>query len=204
MRERPILFSAPMVLAILAGKKTVTRRIVRAPKDLGFDGIDAARGLSFWSGPNQPTGDVQIRCPYGAVGTKLWVRETLREADGCWRYDADRTEVALRGDDPRVSEMIAWAHHKEGDVCVSIHMPRWASRITLEVTDVRIERLQEIGEDDARAEGLSQDNDGRWLPGPCEDPRWAFRALWEAINGGRAPWAINPWVWAVSFKRVTP
>lgn len=183
MKERPILFSGPMVRALLAGTKTQTRRIVKA-RDLEW--MDVHQGL------REP--DNAERCPYGQPGNRLWVRETWHDASSalhsCVLYRADGDE--LYG----------------GKWCPSIHMPRWASRITLEVTGVRVDRLQDINEADARAEGIT---DGGCLncgePEPCNcaapqpDARDAFVHLWMSINGPDS-WAANPWVWVIEFRRL--
>jgi hypothetical protein len=179
MKERPILFSAPMVRGILAGTKVQTRRVVK-PQAMGQ-----------W-GPVVP-------CPYGQPGDRLWVREAwdfIPEGDpgtpSCAgiRYWAD-AGYELRTPPSNYNPML---YGKER-VRPSIHMPRWASRITLEVTGVRVERLQDISEADARAEGISR----------ADCPDWHattdYRALWESIHGPGS-WAANPWVWVVEFKRV--
>ena len=158
MKEHPILFSAPMVLALLDGRKTQTRR------------LNANR--------------------YGVPGDHLWVRESLRRRDDAtsfWTYAADDKAIKLPANHPDVGAMLSWAHHKEGSSCPSIHMPRWASRITLEVIELRQERLQYISEADAKAEGYFS-------------TRESFAVLWEKINGKVAPWSSNPRVWVVTFK----
>ena len=188
MKERPILFSGPMVCAILAGRKTQTRRVMkcRMPHDRIVD------MLRYKDADRKPTGEwglcshervisEHIHCPYGAPGDRLWVREThyvqsAGYADGSGKlilYKAD-------GDAPTT-----WTP--------SIHMPRWASRITLEVTEVRIERLQNISAADSVAEGCDSCT-------PCDQ----FRALWTFIHTADGPngWAANPWVWVVGFRRV--
>ena len=183
--ERPILFSAPMIRALLAGTKTQTRRVV---KDTGLYAIDAAI-----HGPETAARELLAlasRCPYGQPGHKLWVRETHMDLGACFLYRADHgaeTERALVAPGQR------WRP--------AIHMPRAASRILLEVTEVRVERLQAISEADAIAEGIGRTASGHWLPGPCDHPEWAYHQLWDQINGAGA-WDANPWVWAVSFKRV--
>jgi len=207
--ERPILFSAPMVRALLAGKKTQTRRAIKA----------APTGSSaYLLGLHQPTGMWGIhanverddgvwrgRCPYGAPGDRLWVRETFAKIDGQTQpwIETDYRATYTRGD--RLGDTLGikkrWTP--------AIHMPRAASRITLEVTEIRVERLQNISEADARAEGVnlqprltgySKDGGCRWEP---EDPRTAYCSLWESINGPGS-WESNPWVWVVSFKRAAP
>jgi hypothetical protein len=180
VKERPILFSGPMVRAILDGQKTQTRRIVKP----------------------QPSIEGQephlVRCPYGVPGDRLWVRETWGE--GGMTKPGDPASYAA--DWPDAGAIRKWRP--------SIHMPRWASRIDLEVTAVRVERLQAITEEDARAEGAAHriarggDLSGA-LEGETPIQHVAhFRDLWDSINGERTPWASNPWVWVVSFKRVRP
>jgi hypothetical protein len=181
--ERPILFSAPMVRAILAGTKTQTRRVVK--------------------GNDLSTAILAARSPYGAPGDRLWVRETwaagacadglppstlhaptwLRDNEGLW-YKANEPA------DPHWKNVSSRGRWRP-----SIHMPRWASRITLEIASVHAERLQEISEEDARAEGVAPRGSGTKA---C----WsAFYLLWCEING-HASWDANPWVWALTFKRV--
>lgn len=197
MRERPILFSAPMVRAILAGQKTQTRRVVmpqpqhpqfgsRRMLALDDEGID----LYLHGGPLLPRA---IRCPYGKPGDRLWVRETWNQFEG-WKgyfYAADAHLFGIgEFDDPDhiPEDELRWKP--------SIHMPRAASRITLEVTGVRVDRLQDISRGDAMAEGCPFPNmaDG-------DDPRQWFADLWSQINGPEA-WQANPWVWVVEFKRL--
>lgn len=184
MREKPILFSGPMVRAILEGSKTQTRRVCK---------LDVRGGMP------QPEFDSLLRyCPYGQPGDRLWVRET------CWLYG--RWEVKgvrkngkpswrfvligkrVRFDKPGTDESMAYWGGGEGwSWRPSIHMPRWASRITLEITGVRVERLGEISESDARAEGVQSVAE--------------FKELWASINGPGS-WEANPWVWVVEFRRI--
>ncbi len=229
MKERPILFSAPMVRALLAGTKTVTRRVLKSmpaytPGPLVhrpthpaqyFDAYCGAiktaenpRGMSgdwcWWSADDRPAPDTTIKCPFGVPGDRLWVRETFCVASDDQDVHVDGEPESWR---PR-GLMAQWAYYRATDQDVidindpdgkrspwkpSIFMPRWASRITLEITGVRVERLHDITDEDARAEGVS----GGSLTGPVE----AFEYLWCDINGA-ASWTANPWVWAVSFKRV--
>ncbi|POR42524.1 hypothetical protein [Methylobacterium sp. V23] len=239
MTDRPIIFSAPMVRALLDGRKTQTRRILKLPKWASTDPSHIEFGAS---------GEPEVICrdtgclaalpmPY-AVGDRLWVRENHRFAGG--RYNDGRVGEANWSEDEwfrcyggggcgdnwdpsfppdwRPSEHMQVADltgpgHDEGPdverfatkVLPSIHMPRWASRLTLVVTDVRVERLQDISEADAVVEGLKPDTcagQRMWDPGTPHglfgDPRVAFRMLWEDINGPGA-WEANPWVAAVSF-----
>lgn len=173
-----------MVRAILEGKKTQTRRVLNRDKlynGFAFDDPRIARA-----------------CPYGQPGDKLWVRESMKiHPDGVWHYSADDATVYCKPE--HESDMIIWAHHKETGHCPSIFMPRWASRITLEVTGVRVERLHDISEDDAIAEGMEVVPIGAstW------SDRHSFMILWNRINGARGySWESNCWVWVVEFKRV--
>lgn len=200
MKERPILFSAPMVRAILEGRKTVTRRIIK-PTQPRADGL--------WPAGRDPLPD----CPYGQPSDRLWVRETwMPDAprDGTWDdvafFGCKGSPLSMIPAQYRTPEHVihraSWDGHDMVGWKPSIHMPRWASRITLEVTGVRIERLQDISEADARAEGIEQsERTGGWLPGNCAAPEWAFRELWESINGAGS-WNANPWVWVVEFRRI--
>lgn len=215
MKERPILFSAPMVRAILSGTKTQTRRLLPAVFNSPPDLVVAANQPGDWNGPFKKSADswgihfggqwgTSLRCPYGLPGDRLWVRETWglhRFGDfTCWHRDsiAGRSE-----DDLRLSWDLAYAADAESPYDhwrPSIHMPRWASRIALDVTEVRVERLQAITPSDAIAEGVF--GDGRYATAPpLPYPVATFADLWDSINGARASWASNPWVWVVSFKR---
>lgn len=188
MRERPILFSAPMVRAILEGRKTQTRRVFKLPRrmewypDLGGEreGWYCDIGGRGWWHVSETA------CPYGAPGDRLWVRETW----GLYQHQFDHEchDVIYRADDQRPI-VDRWRP--------SIHMPRWASHIDLEVTGVRVERLQDISEADAMAEGVPEAI-------PFETPgfyRQGFHDLWESINGAGS-WDANPWVWVVEFQRI--
>ncbi|HDR9062236.1 TPA: hypothetical protein QDB03_003871 [Burkholderia vietnamiensis] len=223
MKERPILFSGPMVRAILEGRKTQTRRIV---KPTGAHHIFQFRGREEARGTDEPTGEwawcraervisEHIRCPYGKPGDRLWVRETHDVnrlgsetfPDGRTRlyagiaYQADdgRHEADISDSQCRAIEAKTWRGWTP-----SIHMPRWASRITLEITGVRAERLQEISQDDAEAEGIDF---LRSVPDAYEtlDARGLFRCLWDGLNAARGHgWDANPWVWAIEFRRIEP
>lgn len=179
MTERPILFSAPMIRALLAGIKRHTRRIVK-PRP-GIDG--------------------EWPCPYGNPGDRLWVRETWRTVESLdavrpvvlaesvpIHFDADHTD---RG---KFREPIGRARP-------SIFMPRWASRITLTIEEVRVERLHDISEEDATREGVGlayrQDGPGTFAK---DSAIAAFKQVWTEINGA-ASWDANPWVWVVSFRK---
>lgn len=192
MTERPILFSGPMVRAVLDGRKTQTRRVIKHV---------ACSGTHELSPKEMRPGEwfcdecyaSPYRCPYGAPGSKLWIRETF----GCHCHNSMQPmkgcELVYRADDPGdIGEypLSGWRP--------SVFMPRWASRITLDITGLRVERLQDISGDDVLAEGI---------PEPCRSEghpndrfQW-FRGLWDSINGQKAPWESNPWVWIVSFER---
>ena len=204
MKESPILFSAPMVRALLAGTKTQTRRIFK-PDRMTWDANGryttyAMRGgelSTTGSGPFKPSSWLHY-CPYGQPGEdRLYVRETWAAP-----HAYDHLPPRLIPQDARIHYA---ATEDRGGLLwrPSIHMPRWASRITLEVTGVLVERLQEISYEDARAEGVEfWRNDGTLteLP-PCSEHRYAFEDLWTSINGADS-WNANPWVWVVSFRRL--
>lgn len=194
MAERPMLMSAPMVRAILAGTKTQTRRIVK-PQPTGFIGgpgvimpNGAPAALIPMDDTVEPFGR-QIICPYGQPGDQLWVREAWARTTVCG------TEmIVYREGDNRTDYGGPW---KPG-----IHLFRKDSRITLEITGVRVERLQDISEEDAEAEGIGF---LRSIPDADETltARELFECLWESINGADS-WAANPWVWVIEFRRVKP
>lgn len=218
MKERPILFSGPMVRAILAGTKTQTRRICREwePSGTGAD-FDQER--------------LARRCPQGKPGDRLWVRETWQ------RFDPDRDGIpperfdgsapftgSSGGENPgpvhwracyAADGPLVHPEHGPARWKPSIHMPRWASRITLDVVSVRVERLQAITEDDARAEGARPffetfaniGRDQRLTTGELAadaEYRAGFACLWDDLYGDSASWASNPWVWVIGLARVKP
>ena len=211
IKERPILFLAPMVRAILEGRKTVTRRPVKATKAHadGFMMLDHGKGWRPYNAFGDFASDHEgmeypIACPYGKLGDRLWVRETCfindyREASVPEQERAD-CEIHYRADGipdfDGEEELIRWRP--------SIHMPRWASRILLEVTDVRVERLQDITEEQALAEGIKKHSDGGYHVEDgkhySDSPVESFACLWSSVGGD---WDANPWVWCVSFKRIT-
>lgn len=208
MKERPILFSAPMVRALLAGTKTQTRRAVsRGNSVLDWDG----NSLAKWGGLDLSIATAFNRiCPrWWRPGDRLWVKETfglhahLDFTD--WHRGSIRGEIE---DDIRERFAVAYrADHYDKDHAAwrpSIFMPRWASRITLEITDVRVQRLRDITDEDAKAEGITEAEAAYERDVyPHDSYRRAYSALWDRINGPGA-WASNPWVWALTFKRVTP
>ena len=233
MTEHPILFSAPMVRAILAGTKTQTRRVVKPQPAADTYTVSTYHHPDprphFWAWTNSPTrpecanlSDWCRPCPYGQPDDRLWVRETFMDLRGTgvehrpdprgplqrYAYQAD-TPPGSFGDEARKEYGLKWKP--------CIHMPRLASRITLEITGVRVERLQAISEADAQAEGIffTDYGIGRWQqqnPGWMWDkttshsqclisPVHAFGNLWNHVNGDDA-WAANPWVWVVEFRRI--
>ena len=221
MKERPLLYTAPMVRATLNNTKTQTRRL------RGLDRINASP--NDWSHPGSIGDDhnlyarfinkdgdvVDVKCPYGKPGDQLWVRETWQYAD--WtedgypfiKYEADGSLVLherIPEDwDDRLERI--WVKLSEEENYnidkraadrkwrPSIHHPRWASRIQLEITNIRVERLQECSVSDALAEGIKHNS----MNYPPVEYRW----LWESINGPGS-WDANPWVWVVEFRRIKP
>ena len=209
IKERPILFSAPMVRAILDGRKSQTRRVVKPQFDhdaepcevlaTTIEGWADYQGHSgLWAHEGDP-GETTVKFQYGKTGDRLWVREA-------WKALAEYDHLAPR--DIPVGTDISYPATYDGWVSrgrPSIHMPRWSSRILLEIVRVRVERLQDISEADAVAEGCpgclgpNPDFPDEWDPTPQEE----FCDLWKTINGAES-WNANPWVWVVEFKRVTP
>lgn len=209
MKERPILFSGPMVNAILEGRKTQTRRVVK-PQPLRMHQPDSeGYCLTDYSDDATRMFDHEhLRCPHGMQPEQLWVRET---------FYIDHDDYADGGRLPKGLPPIAAKqvldsiyYRADGECCQqipecqcwdvgkpkwrpSIFMPRWASRITLEITGVRVERLNNISENDAWSEGVTVEG--------FEYASQAFRDLWDKINGKKHPWASNPWVWVVEFRR---
>ncbi|HDG8073932.1 ASCH domain-containing protein [Klebsiella quasipneumoniae] len=244
MKERGMIFNSEMVRAILDGRKTQTRRIMKVQPESNQLGLllitDSTKhsdiGKYHWAESNATGNHVRSKLfssPFGAVGERIWVRETwaiLGNEDGCY---VDWEDNLCKGDErsaariyrasceQRPGDYGLWSipddaywkphtkeHKFEGAWRPSIHMPRWASRILLEITDVRVERLNAISEEDARAEGII---DGGCLncgePEPCgcanpePDATDAFAYLWQSIYG-QDNWNANPWVWVIEFKRV--
>ena len=205
MADRPILFSAPMVRALLAGSKTQTRRPLKIqPLDiLPMQGDAAGREwVALMTRDPEPKGTV-LRCRYGVPGDRLYVRETWQAVNG---NDRARHIVTHPAPDRGWIEYAATPRDDEPAYKwrPSIHMPRWASRITLEVTAVRVERLQDISEADAIAEGVNVHSDHHGKPRTSiYSPVQAYHDLWESINGPGS-WDANPFVWVISFLRTAP
>ncbi|HCF4018011.1 hypothetical protein [Pseudomonas aeruginosa] len=208
MKERPILFSDQMVRAILEGRKTVTRRIAKPVKHPDLGNIYAPGALVL---ENEPQHVVDRACPFGQPGDRLWVREAWQgplisdeeqAANQSWWKDMtkfqDPAHCAYRasGDDNEYVDPDGYFHCKWKP---SIHMPRWASRILLEITAVRVERLQDITPNQCIAEGAWREKDKEL--GRGQEAIAAFADLWRSTGGD---WDANPWVWVVEFKRVTP
>jgi hypothetical protein len=210
MKERPILFSAPMVRALLDGSKTQTRRVLKQATgpslSVGMSDDDAGVAELSWLWGDGPGHDVnetikRVACPYGKPGDRLWVRETFADLRGTgiehrpdpsgplkrYAFAADHPPGS-NGDEARKEFGVKWKP--------SIHMPRAASRITLEITEVRVERLQDISRGDAMVEGCPFPNMAAY-----NDPRKWYADLWESINGPGS-WDTNPYVWVIEFKRL--
>jgi hypothetical protein len=219
MKERPILFSAAMVRALLDGSKTQTRRVLKQASGPSLS-VDSEGGIAelSWLYGDGPGHDVheriqRVMCPYGVPGDRLWVKESFWGCDApgygdqpCVVYDDE-----WHGKEYRPTEIRPWAR-KFGRI-PSIHMPRDCSRIMLEITGVRVERLQGISEADAIAEGIQQHGEKLGWVNECQLPDGKrhfdssaygmYRQLWDSLNAERGfGWDVNPWVWVVEFKRI--
>jgi hypothetical protein len=178
--ERPILFSGEMVRAILDGRKTQTRRVVR----------NQSRALGIGMEVPEFRADIITRCPYGQPGDRLWVRETWCSSPDGVMYRATEHEHGMHQPD----DCNIWRP--------SIHMPRWASRLTLSISDVRVERLQDMRAPDAIAEGIPSRGIDREGPNIASALMYLhdYKQLWDSLNAKRGyGWATNPWVWVISF-----
>lgn len=206
MKERPILFSGEMVRAILDGRKTMTRRVIK-PQPLWVGDPNVA----FKTHSANPKGI--INCHYGQPGDLLWVRETWASLDGVDHLSPKDIELLCRDAGYKTgpcgdlwyqadNSYRQWGDDKQtkGKWRPSIHMPRWASRINLGITDVRVERLQDITDDDVFAEGIEPFSNRFYN---LHTDRDVFAKLWDSINLKRGyGWDSNPWVWVVEFKRL--
>lgn len=211
MKERGIIFNSEMVRAILDGRKTQTRRIVK--NVMPDNGMWLKKPTKTRSGTTTHVLDAPKYnlCPLGKTGDHLWVRETwMPDAprDGTWGdvefYGCKDSQLSMMPERFRKSEYCIHRASWDGDELVgwtpSIHMPRWASRITLEITDVRVERLNDISNDDAKSEGCWYGRGGG-VPDKAITPSDQFPTLWEEIYGDGS-WSSNPWVWVIEFKRI--
>lgn len=228
MTERGMIFNGEMVRAIIDGRKTQTRRIVKGTDgavkfckewDINGEEIFVVLGEKDHTGMNPVLG--AISCPFGGVGDRIWVRETWSDVNlegipaVAYRADGDVYSLmddesfldedgAFNYDDPRVTKyhFAAWYSDLiggiEGDWRPSIHMPRWASRILLEITDIRVERLASVSDEDAGKEGYPADPSP--FGGPMDKWLW-FRQLWDGIYPEQS-FKHNPWVWVIEFKRI--
>lgn len=215
MKERPILFNADMVRAILSGRKTQTRRVVKPQPIWVYD-----CSVPVLTTDAEPKGE--IKCPYGVPSDRLWVRETWSHTgQGIWAVG-----------DVRYTNDGHFVYRADGEIkggwFPSLHMPRWASRITLEIVSVRVERLQDIGEEDAEKEGIRSayvnaapplHSEIRYIApgvrmtdvhGEVDDDapahrtaKNAFSCLWDSIYAKRGfGWDANPYVWVIEFRRI--
>lgn len=220
MKEKPILFSPPMVRALLAGRKTQTRRLVKPPLPSGgqehiFSPRPEWGGKwffrdAYYADESHPYIGNFVQCPYGQVGDRLWVKETHRfpsEKNPRVRVDyrADMSSWGIADShNIATNEVILNAklfpgranEYSKQHWKPSIYMPRLASRLTLEITSVRVERLNDISNSDCWAEGMSDETNPE---SKCN--RLWYSELWESINGPGS-WAENPWVWVIEFRRV--
>lgn len=217
MKERPILFSAPMVRAILDGRKTQTRRIINHQPPHGcleikeqpdtdpYIGCVVSGSSGIWEDVHSM--DYRVRCPYGKPGDRLWVKETWFTAE-----NLDGTKPTELQDDVRIN----YAADLRGEEVIlgrlrpSLFMRRWMSRITLEIVSVSVARVQSISEGDAKAEGADREFEAsaadfllneKWDHEKASTHKLGYKHLWESINGAGS-WAANPWVWVVEFRRI--
>lgn len=215
MKERPLLVTGDLVPEILEGTKTQTRRVIK-PQPV----LNMVKGVEQWSYNTKTTSTwlndskgpwklLQELCPYGQPGDRLWVRETFK-CNGTMagprityrakeRHDSQCLETVF--EDAPDSH---WWLEDDNSWRPSIHMPRWASRITLEIVSVRVQRVQEISDFDAFQEGAR--SLGSKITGPyCKSHIEGFFQLWNSINADRGyGWHLNPWVWAITFRKVEP
>lgn len=219
MKERPVIFNGEMVRAIIDGRKTQTRRALNWKRQPYTEMAERDDGSLWpWAEDGVRGGDIWFHCPFGEVGDRLWVRETFMDLTGTgieattgkfegFAYRAD-TPAGSYGDEVRKEYGLKWTP--------SLHMPRKACRIMLEITAVRVERLNDISEEDAKAEGVRaiENNFGNgpaycdyFLPNLDDTAEWynrasySFKSLWKSIYGAEN-WRANPWVWVIEFRRV--
>lgn len=210
VKERPILFSGEMVRAILDGRKTMTRRILK-------DQSVIPTNRNTWPIDLSAPEPGDLRCPYGKPGERMWVRETWRphRDPEVWTSVQFKADGAVMKPTTWTDEQGAWCEENEEDKRWRnpIHMPRWASRITLEITGVKVERVQNISEADAQAEGIERleltSGILEGVPPPfnrvhpmTSSYRDAFASHWGKGKFANESWEANPWVWCISFRRV--
>lgn len=226
MKERPILFNTPMVQAILRGDKTMTRRAVKFPKDFTGENVfsNGSLGIKYTSDMGGDTVQ-RLSCPYGQVGERLWVRETWAKVSVPEGTTARKILTLFKASMP-----FSGIDGTEVRWKPSIYMPRYVSRITLEIVSIGVERLHDITEEDAKREGVRESNvepvyppDHSLCPDcggelvraafgddygitevdctSCDTYKKRFEILWENINGP-CSWTANPWVWVIEFKRI--
>ncbi len=228
MKETGILMTGSNVKLLIDDLKTQTRRVVKPQPEIVGDHVITClhwKGVNCGSIRGNGQDCLKTQCPYGQVGDRLWVRELLREErKGAWFYDVDNAPVMVAKSDELA--MRTWTHHKEQDYCSSMFMPKWACRLWLEITEVRVEQINQISEEDAKAEGMGNMSglssfvtSFRWYwdsINAAPKPQYCKKVIthytsypWEAIQEVREyrglPWYVcgNPWAWALSFKKIT-
>ncbi|MGR7890436.1 hypothetical protein ACU6XY_09650 [Klebsiella aerogenes] len=200
MKERGMIFNGEMVRAILDGRKTQTRRPFNWRRQPAMEMAEREDGSLWpWAEDCENGGDIWFNCPFGAVGDRIWVRETWA------RYNIDQHshDMAYRATPPE-----DWP--EEGKWRPSIHMPRWASRILLEITNIGVQRIRSISQNDAAREGLMRlpatgryciNQGDQYFGRASHDAREVFSWLWQSIYGEES-WDANPWVWVIEFKQI--
>lgn len=214
VKERPILFNREMVRSVLSGIKTQTRRLIN-PQPISpgqgayFDAYNGGPQWNWWAQDNKQYLSQIIRCPFGKPNDRLWVRETWMHIDDEGdKFDGLGTQIYYRAEQSKNS--LEYARTQSLAWHPSIHMPRWASRILLEVTGVHVERVQDITEENAKNEGVGlyfEDGSSGWGQYDSTHPsdyshRWGFKRIWDDLYSERNSWGLNPWVWVIEFKRI--
>jgi hypothetical protein len=202
MKQRPILFSTPMVQAILEGRKTMTRRVIKPQPETTLYDVK----MGYWSEYPNDLKHPYVKCKHGEIGDVLYVRETWRKylsEDGNEIIDfaADDHEMLYLTDGDGFQVFNKDGSEKFVPYRPGIHLPKKHSRIWLRITDIRVEKLQDISEEDAKKEGVNSSNYTGIGVDELKVNRYAFRDLWDKINGDES-WLQNPWVWVISFERI--
>ncbi|ECJ2264063.1 hypothetical protein FNH73_15745 [Salmonella enterica subsp. salamae] len=210
MKERGMIFNGEMVRAILDGRKTQMRRPFNWKRQPAMEMAERDDGSLWpWAEDCERGGDIWFACPFGEVGDRIWLRETFRVHSRATDVDTLVYRASVR------NSWTEQTHRVPVAVCnkpatpekwtPSIHMPRWASRLLLEITNVRVERLNNISYDDAISEGIKQEwtciDPGLGLYAHENDVQDDYETLWKSIYGEES-WDANPWVWVIEFKRV--